>query len=639
MAAIPEFILRKLYVPGSFKSGPDSFTFDLRNTFAPALVNRGGLAVDGAPLPASAVDFQVEGSPVQRADAITTASPFSMPVGVVVHITARSRYTKGKIQVEVETREAGLLSFSFNPRQAMPKGGHGSGYSFGSRMLMGLYKAEALFDSAAVIGEINPWIYGHFIEHLERCIYGGLWTADGSSLREDTLKLVRALKPSILRYPGGNFSSGYHWEDGVGPKDRRPRRFDEAWQSWESNQVGTAEFIDLCHKTGAEPYLAANDGSGTPDEARRWVAYCNATASQDGGQMRAAHGFPEPFNVKIWGIGNEVWGRWQIGHTTASGYAARLRQFAAAMKEADPSIKLVGVGHTPYASDPSDEGYAWNDTVLLHAGDVIDYLSFHVYNPGEEGWRESYNQEDLHLALASAGQSIERVISRMAAQVQNAGHAGRIQLALDEWNLWMPADPKASSMHAQRYRLRDTLYTAGMLNAFQRMSPVLAMANLAQLVNVLPLIATDDMRAIATAIYWPFRLYTNMESIALKVTGRSVVYATSRLGNLPAQDNVPYLDVTATRDVLNRRLVISLVNRHPYDRAEFKAGLSGFDGLEPVNAWQITGFDLMAENTMANPMKVAAHRIRLPDFNRGRLTVTLPPSSLTLVSLEMRGRE
>ncbi len=432
MAAIPEFILRKLVVPGSLITQSGSFSFKLRNNFAPVTITRAGVAVNGQPAAAGSVAFQPEGGSARQADSISETAPFGLPVGSVVQVTVNTRLGGGKIQMDVDTREAGNLKFSFSPKGGglLKRKPRSSGYSFGSRMLMGVYQAEAVLDSAAVIGEINPWIYGHFIEHLERCIYGGLWTEDGASLREDTLKLARSLKPSLIRYPGGNFASGYHWEDGIGPKDKRPRRFDPAWQAWESNQVGTAEYIDLCRKTGAEPFLVVNDGSGTPDEASRWVKYCNAPAGVEGGQLRAAHGHPDPFNVRLWGVGNEVWGRWQVGHTTAAAYAARLREFAAAMRQADPSIKLVGVGQTPFDDSPSDEGFAWNNTVLLRAGEVIDYLSFHIYHPGESGWKEAYDQEALHLALASAGEAARHASYPRARRAFGRVHGGRLRARL-----------------------------------------------------------------------------------------------------------------------------------------------------------------------------------------------------------------
>ena len=350
-------------------------------------------------------------------------------------------------------------------------------------------KASVEVDARAVIGRINPRVYGHFIEHLERCIYDGVWTADGTRLREDTLALIDALNPPLMRYPGGNFASGYHWQDGIGPKSQRPARTDKAWNATESNQVGTDEFMAFCRVVDAEPFLVVNDGSGTPEEAARWVEYCNAATGEQA-KRRTANGRAAPYNVRLWGAGNEVWGAWQIGTTSAENYAARLIAFADAMRAADPSIEIVAVGDKVLTDDPDDPGARWNETVLRAAADKTDHLSFHIYHPDQAGWRENYDPESLHHTVLAAPLGTERIIQRIAAQIAAFAPDQKIGVALDEWNLWLAPPPEARSMHDLNYTLRDALYAAGMLNAFQRQCNLLSLANLAQLVNVLPLISS-----------------------------------------------------------------------------------------------------------------------------------------------------
>ena len=320
MASVPEFILRKLYVPDSLTAHSGGFSFALNNSFAPATVTGFRLDVDGAPVPADRLRIQAGGGEARLAAEITPESPQPFSVNVLYTIRVQDvPLGKGRLRLYVDTVEAGPLAFGIQSAPARQSGGEnqpGEARQFLQRLFPGSpLKAEVEVDTQALVGEISPYVYGHFIEHLERCIYGGIWEKDGSRLRSDTLQLIQALKPPLMRYPGGNFASGYHWEDGIGPKQTRPERFDRAWSAPESNQVGTDEFIEFCRTVKTEPFLVVNDGSGTPEEAARWVAYCNESAQGEQGQRRSANGFPEPHNVRIWGVGNEVWGEWQIGHT------------------------------------------------------------------------------------------------------------------------------------------------------------------------------------------------------------------------------------------------------------------------------------------------------------------------------------
>ncbi|MCD4672286.1 MAG: hypothetical protein K8R77_06465, partial [Anaerolineaceae bacterium] len=465
----------------------------------------------------------------------------------------------------------------------------------------GPIRATVRVDANEVIGEVHPEVYGHFIEHLERCVYGGIWTEDGSALRSDTLRLIQALKPSVVRYPGGNFASGYHWEDGIGPKDQRPRRFDQAWQSEESNQVGTDEFMTFCREVGAKPFLVVNDGSGTPEEAARWVAYCNQDASGEQGSRRAANGHPEPYGVHWWGVGNEVWGQWQIGATDAEAYTKRLREFVAAMRAVDPSIRIVAVGDKVMSGAPSDPGAKWNEAVLREAGDLIDDLSFHLYQPDRDGWQDEYDPEELHKTVTAAPLDAERIIQRIGRQIKALTPEREIGVAFDEWNLWLAPSDDAQSMHDTAYSRRDALYVAGMLHVFHRQCKLVSMANLAQMVNVLPLIKTNETSAFATAIYFPMQMYRQMEKIVIQSDVKGPVFTSQRLGNIDEVVNAPYIDVTATRDASRKRVVLGVINRHPEKRVDLSVRLSGLDKLKPRRGWLLSSRDLMAVNSFEDP--------------------------------------
>ena len=609
---IPEFVLRKLFVQGSLQAQADGFSFALRNTFAPGTITGLGLEVDGKPVPAEGLILQTENEAPRPATTMGPDTPFPLPVGVTVTVRVRGTpLGQGRLKVRAETREAGPLIFTVQVKEQAARSHKRWKLSL-PRFLQRPLKAEVQVDSGAVIGEIHPHVYGHFVEHLERCVYGGIWTGDGARLRQDTLALIQALRPPVIRYPGGNFASGYHWEDGIGPRDTRPRRYDKAWNSWESNAVGTDEFMALCASVGAEPFLVVNDGSGTPEEAARWVAYCNDPLATKVGRLRASCGHADPYGVRLWGIGNEVWGQWQIGHTDASTYARRLRLFATAMRQADPTIRLVAVGDAPHTDQPDDPARLWNEAVLREAGDLIDYLSFHIYQPNQEGWKESYDLEALHLTVCAAPLDVEAIVGRMARQVEALAPGRRIRVALDEWNLWLAPPPGAVTMHRLIYTQRDALYVAGMLNAFHRCCQSLNLANLAQLVNVLPAIVTDDVRTYATPLYYPFLMYRQMEKVALNAQVRGPAFNSEALGNILAHQGVPYLDVTATRDESAQRLVLGIVNRHPTLPIEATMRWRGFGPLRTARAWILSSPDPLASNSFDAPERVVTREVLLP---------------------------
>ena len=398
--------------------------------------------------------------------------------------------------------------------------------------------------------------------------------------------------------------------------------------------MGTDEFLAFCAQAGADPFLVVNDGSGTAEEAARWVAYCNEPPHGEQGRRRAANGHPKPYGVRLWGVGNEVWGRWQIGHTDAAGYVARLREFVAAMRQADPRLQIVAVGDGILDDAPENPGRQWNEAVLRGAGEGIDYLSFHIYQPEKEGWQEASDPEALHHVVCAAPLDVEAITGRVAAQIEALAPGRKIRVALDEWNLWLPPPPEAQSMHQVVYTLRDALYTAGMFHVFHRQCQALTLANLAQLVNVLPAIVTDERRAWATAIYYPFLLYWQMDRLALEVRADAPAFDSPAYGpNIAAHRGVPYLDATATCDAERRRLVLGLINRHPARKVEVLAPLRGFGALRPAEAWLLTGPNPLAANTPDRPEQVRAVVGPLPDIRWEGLRYEMPPASVAVLVL------
>jgi len=305
------------------------------------------------------------------------------------------------------------------------------------------------------------------------------------------------------------------------------------------------------------------------------------------------------------------------------------------MRAADPTIKIVAVGDKVLSDAPDDAGRLWNETVLKQAGDLFHYLSFHLYQPDQSGWQDSLDEGDLFRTVCAAPLTAEKAIVRLADQIKHSATGKGIKIALDEWNLWLAPPEDAVTMHRLRYTLRDALYVAGMLNVFHRQCRMLHVANLAQLVNVLTLIVTNDSQAYATPIYYPFLMYRQMEPIALQTEVQSPTFSSKSLGNIEAIEKVPYIDVTATRSRSGRRVVLSVINRDPHRRMDLSVRLFGFGPLHPARGWLLNHRDPLAENSFANPENIKSKEIELSKIsNRTRFTLDLPPHSLSIISLE-----
>jgi alpha-N-arabinofuranosidase len=403
-------------------------------------------------------------------------------------------------------------------------------------------------DFSKTIGEIDPNIYGHFAEHLGGCVYGGIW-ADPSSrvptirgMRKDTLDLVRALRMPIVRWPGGCFSEHYHWEDGIGPPEKRPWRFDWVWKKPEPNAVGTHEFSDFCREVGTEPLVVVNVRTGTPDEAAAWVEYCNGPASSKQGSRRAANGHPQPFGVKYWGIGNEAW---DLG---AEESARRHVAFHDAMKAVDPSIALVAVGSAGWNEE-------WNRAMIRIAGEKMDYLAPHHY----DGWgrpRDRRTPQHFYANVASAVR-IQDTLRRSAQLLDEMlPHRPQVGVAVDEWGVWTYSDQGMQ----HDYDLSDGIVAASVFNAMHRLCRRARIACWAQLVNCLGMITTNADAAWPTPVYQVFELYRRRcvgQAVPVEVCCDTFDVDPALR---PGLEKIPYLDASAVKD--GKRCVIAVVNRH-----------------------------------------------------------------------------
>ena len=287
-------------------------------------------------------------------------------------------------------------------------------------------------DSAFAVGSVNPRLYGSFVEHMGRCVYTGIYepghpAADADGLRQDVLELVRELGVTTVRYPGGNFVSGYRWEDSVGPRGERPTRLDLAWKSTETNEFGLGEFMDFCGKTGMEPMMAVNLGTRGVEDAVRLLEYSNHPGGTELSDRRAAHGDKEPYGIRMWCLGNEMDGPWQTGHKTPEEYGRLAAETARAMRQVDPGLELVACG----SSSSSMPTFAsWESTVLQATYDLVDYVSLHAYYEEIDGDRDSFlaSAVDMEHFIESVVATCDHVRARLKAKKH-------INLSFDEWNV------------------------------------------------------------------------------------------------------------------------------------------------------------------------------------------------------------
>jgi alpha-N-arabinofuranosidase len=482
-------------------------------------------------------------------------------------------------------------------------------------------------DVERVIGKINPNIYGHFIEHLGRCIYGGIYEKDSplsneKGFRKDVLEAVRKIRCPILRWPGGNFASNYRWEDGIGPKDERPVRFDLAWGKEETNRFGTDEFIEYCRAVETEPYICVNLGTGSLEEAIHWLEYCNSAGNTYHAKLRAKNGHPEPYKVKYWGVGNENYGEWQVGYRSAKEYAKVLREYAHFMKIVDPSIKIIAVG----ADDPE-----WDLEVVKTAGKYIDYISNHQYLGSD-------NYYDTVASVYWVKRRLEVLKSVIETAQPLLREEERVKIAFDEWNIWYRSNQENGL--EENYALKDGLFAAGVFITLHKLCQSVTIANLAQLVNVLGAIHTDTQRLYLTSIYRTFELFANHTGeIALDALVESETHdieAKAFLGERKLKlSKVPYLDASASLNRGKDKLYIAVVNYHKEKEIECPIFLDGFSPSTQAKVYELNGPDVMATNDFENLERVKIKNGMIKNAGL-RFSYNFPPHSCTVIELNVR---
>ena len=509
---------------------------------------------------------------------------------------------------------------------------------------MGMKEATVRVDWNREVGRVDKMVFGHFLEHVERVVYGGISDighpdADGMGVRTDVVSAIREMGGAhIVRWPGGNFVSYYDWRDGIGPREKRPQRFDVVWGNRESNHFGTDEFLELCRQLEAEPFITVNMGNGTLRDACEWVEYCQ-TRTQ----------YPK---VNIWGLGNEHYGPWQVGHYSAAEYGRMAKQFGQFMRVVQPDMKLVGVGYA--------EG-DWNEVVLQEAGHLMDWMTIHLY-----GRRTFLFGEDDYLPTLAACKHFENELERFSDQLTEAEKTvprdAPIEIWLEEWNgrHYAPRqggvtaagkeDPdyfrKSTALNRERAKrgrllresprnISDVLFVAGVFNACVRQSRRVTMSNYVFLLNAHGPLMVDADGVTRTALFDIFRLFANSTQ---DVAVGADVAAESFLAE-PAVEPAPrekgpiqcdFVDVAATRDPSGRNFALTVINRHRHDGLRLKlelgqASTAGSGTLHVVRAEAPGGGD-PAGNGM--PVHTDTRQVALADGY-----VDLPPASVAFLSL------
>jgi alpha-L-arabinofuranosidase len=496
-------------------------------------------------------------------------------------------------------------------------------------------EATLVLDPRFVLADVDRRLFGSFVEHMGRCVYTGIHegdhpTADEAGFRGDVLELVRELGPTLVRYPGGNFVSSYRWEDGVGPVEERPTRLDLAWRAIEPNSVGLNEFMHWAGLAGVEPMMAVNLGTRGVQEACDLLEYSNHPGGTHLSDLRRAHGVKDPHDIRLWCLGNELDGPWQVGQKTAHEYGRLAAEAGKAMRLVDPSIELVAVG----SSNSTMPTFAsWEATVLEHTYGVVDYISLHAY----------YEQhgDDVASFLATAT-DMDRFIDAVIATADHVGarlrSRKRLRLAFDEWNVWYQERfvgqsnldwQYARPLIEDSYSVVDAVVVGSYLISLLNHADRVAIACQAQLVNVIaPILTEPGGRAWRQTIFHPFAQATRLaRGRVLRLLVDSPLSPTERFGE------VPTLHATATWDEDTGDLCLFAVNRSTAEPLPLTADVRGFGPLRVAEHSVLADEDLQATNTAEHPDRVVPRSGTGARLQDGQLTVGLPPASWNVFRL------
>jgi alpha-N-arabinofuranosidase len=506
--------------------------------------------------------------------------------------------------------------------------------------------ARAVINQARYRSDLDRRLLGAFLEHLGRAVYTGVYEpksalADRQGFRTDVIAQVKGLGVPIMRYPGGNFVSGYNWLDGVGPKAQRPTVLERAWNSIEPNQFGTNEFIDWCRLVNTDPLLAFNLGTSTPEMAVAYVEYCNVDSGTKWSALRRSHGYAEPHRVRQWCLGNEMDGPWQMGHMPAREYGRKARDVARQIRVIDPTLQLIACG----SSNTIMPTYlVWDREVLEECYDQVDAISLHNYYGNTPALTGSSTARYLAMNL-----DMERQIHEIAAvcdYVQGLLKSPkRLWLSFDEWNVWYRARTGpavdgqrtfAPKLLEEVYNLEDALLVGGFINSLLRQSDRVRVACLAQILNVIAPLVTNATSVLRQSIYYPYAWalqYARGRVLDLSVEGETYAIAAAGLrADFARDDQVPFIDVAVTIDQKNGQACVLMLNRDLESPRELVLDWRDPTPSRVLACETLTGPDLHAFNTFERPQQVVPHPLDPPAAG-ARMTFKLPPRSYSVAQL------
>ena len=491
-------------------------------------------------------------------------------------------------------------------------------------------------DSRRTISPLDPNVFGSFLEHLGRAIYEGIYDpgsslSDANGFRKDVIDEVRQLGVPIIRYPGGNFVSGYNWLDGVGPKKDRPRTLDKAWNTIETNQFGTDEFMAWCKLVGAKPLMGLNLGTGTPEKAAALVEYCNVEKGTKWSDLRRSHGVEKPYKVEHWCLGNEMDGPWQIGHMTATEYGMKAQDAARQMHYVDPSLKLIACGSSHNRMPTYLE---WDREVLEQCYEHVDGLSLHRYfgNTQEDTGADSTKYLAMNLSME------QQIAESLAVCDLVRGHKRspkKLWLSFDEWNVWYRArsgdavnghEQEAPHLLEEVYNLEDALLVGGILNTLMRNADRVKIACLAQLINVIAPITTNAKGSLRQTIFYPYSFALQYaRGTVLNLLVDSPTYEASQMGQ------VPYVDAAGTLNSADGKVSLFILNRDLNKAHTVEINWQDKAPSQVLNSISLTGSDLKAINSFDAPKRVVPQTADKPSTSGGRTKFEVPARSYTVI--------
>ena len=506
-------------------------------------------------------------------------------------------------------------------------------------------KAKITIHKDYIISSIDKRLYGSFLEHLGRAIYEGIYepnhpSSNSKGYRMDVMETIKDLDMPVIRYPGGNFVSAFNWEDSVGPKKLRPKRIDLAWKTTETNEFGLNEFMDWSKEANTEAMMAINLGSRGVESAVNLVEYCNHPSGSYWSDLRVSHGYKEPHNIKMWCLGNEMDGPWQVGHKTAYEYGRLANETAKALRKFDNNLELIVCGSS---NDRMKTYPDWEAEVLDQSYDSVDYISLHQYWDNYENDTASYLANTV--VLDTYLKTVESVITYIKSKKRSKKD---IKISFDEWNPWyhtrsqnITAEdeldltnanwPEAPHLYEEMYNIQDALLVGSVLNSFINNSHIVKIACMAQLVNVIGAIST-----VTGGISWKQSIYYPLYFASKYGRGEAMnIIIDSPKYSCKIADDVNHIDASCVLNASKKELIFFIINKNLKESIDIDFNIHGIDLLTIEEQQSLFDEDLYASNTAENPNRIIPKNVSFSKLENNTLVTSLPKLSYNIIRCKM----